>query len=114
MFIETYIMTFACHRYLGALKRYVRTRSRPEGAIAEAHITYECLTWCSLHLDDFETAFNKPERNVDITEDGGVDIFRHRIGLISAPVFNTLTQDEVEAAHWFIITNCSAMIPYIE
>ncbi|XP_042952270.1 uncharacterized protein LOC122289358 [Carya illinoinensis] len=45
-------------RYLDKFKRYVRNRARPEGSIAEAYVHVECLTFCSMYLNDIETRHN--------------------------------------------------------
>ncbi|KAK2967837.1 hypothetical protein RJ640_001779 [Escallonia rubra] len=55
-------------RYLFTLKGYVRTRSRPEGSIAEGYWLEECVTFCSRYLNnDVETKLNRPFR----LDDGG-------------------------------------------
>ncbi|XP_040994337.1 uncharacterized protein LOC121240879 [Juglans microcarpa x Juglans regia] len=41
--------------FLERFKRYVKNKTRPEGSIAEAYIHVECLTFCSMYLDDIET-----------------------------------------------------------
>ncbi|KAK2976118.1 hypothetical protein RJ640_010653 [Escallonia rubra] len=54
--------------YLFTLKGYVRTRSRPEGSIAEGYWLEECVTFCSRYLNnDVETKLNRPFR----LDDGG-------------------------------------------
>ena len=36
--------------YLARLKSYVRSRSKPEGSIADGYLAEECLTFCSRFL----------------------------------------------------------------
>jgi hypothetical protein len=43
------------YRYMGKLKDNVRTRSHPEGSIAEGYLFDECLTFCSRYLEGCET-----------------------------------------------------------
>ena len=43
----------------------MRNKARPEGSIAEAYIAMECVTFCSMYLDDIEIRFNHTDRNVD-------------------------------------------------
>lgn len=50
-------------RYLCTLKNYVRTRSHPEGSIAEGYLAEECMTFCSMYLSDVESKLNRPSRN---------------------------------------------------
>ena len=52
------------------LKGFVRTKSHPEGSIAEGYVFDESLTYCSHYLQGCETRFNRkcrtdvPEPNV--------------------------------------------------
>ena len=63
-------------RYLGKFKRYVKNKARPEGSIAEAYIHTECLTFCSMYLQNIETKFNRADRNIDADEEETIDGFR--------------------------------------
>ena len=47
------------------LKKYVRNKARPEGSIVEAYVATECVTFCSMYLDDIKTRFNCIDRNID-------------------------------------------------
>ena len=51
---------YPIERLLCTLKRFVRNNTRPEGSMAEAYITNECLTFCYRYLDDIVTRFNRP------------------------------------------------------
>ncbi|XP_035547370.1 uncharacterized protein LOC118348907 [Juglans regia] len=70
-----YRWMYPFERFLGRFKQYVKNKARPEGSIAEAYIHVECLTFCSMYLDDIETRFNRPERNIDGLEDDAIDGF---------------------------------------
>ncbi|GKV13761.1 hypothetical protein SLEP1_g24743 [Rubroshorea leprosula] len=52
-------------RFLLTLKNYVSNKAHPEGSIAEAYLSNECLTFCSRYLEGVETRFNRPLRNDD-------------------------------------------------
>ncbi|XP_057790149.1 uncharacterized protein LOC131007019 isoform X2 [Salvia miltiorrhiza] len=54
---------YPIERYLCTLKNYVRTRSHPEGSIAEGYLAEECMTFCSMYLSDVESKLNRPNRN---------------------------------------------------
>ena len=43
----------------------MHNKARSEGSIAEAYIATECVTFCSMYLDDIKTRFNHTDRNVD-------------------------------------------------
>ncbi|XP_057770554.1 uncharacterized protein LOC130990352 [Salvia miltiorrhiza] len=60
---------YPIERYLCTLKNYVRTRSHPEGSIAEGYLAEECMTFCSMYLTDVESKLNRPNRN---NENGGI------------------------------------------
>lgn len=50
---------FPIERYLGKLKSYVQTRSKPEASIAEGYLAEECLTFCSRFLNNDEVGRNR-------------------------------------------------------
>ncbi|XP_042962362.1 uncharacterized protein LOC122296625 [Carya illinoinensis] len=56
-----YRWMYPFERYLGKFKRYVRNKARPEGSIAEAYVHVECLTFCSMYLNDIETKYQRVE-----------------------------------------------------
>ena len=43
----------------------MRNKAELEGSIVEAYIATECVTFCSMYLDDIETRFNHADRNTD-------------------------------------------------
>ncbi|KAF7139945.1 hypothetical protein RHSIM_Rhsim06G0120600 [Rhododendron simsii] len=63
-----YRWMYPIERFLGTLKQFVSNRARPEGSIAEAYIVKECITFCSMYLDEVETVHNRPQRNEDFGE----------------------------------------------
>ncbi|XP_042980097.1 uncharacterized protein LOC122310279 [Carya illinoinensis] len=70
-----YRWMYPFERYLGKFKRYVKNKARPEGSIAEAYIHIECLTFCSMYLQDVETKFNRVDRNIDGGGEDTIDGF---------------------------------------
>ena len=48
------------------LKNFDRNKARPEGSIAKGYIVEEDLSFCLMYLRDFQTQFNRPERNEDV------------------------------------------------
>nr|XP_024933706.2 uncharacterized protein LOC107428797 [Ziziphus jujuba var. spinosa] len=79
-------------QYLHKLKGYVRNKAHPEDSIAKGYIDCECLTFCSLYLDDVETIFNRPYRNLD--GDGHrsslISTFSHNGHGVGAPILDEL------------------------
>ena len=108
------LLLYFLNRYLGTLKRFVRNRARPEGSIAEAYMVHECLTWCSLHLNDIETVFNRPERNVDHVVEDELSVFKNKVGVIGQPTYITLSKEEFTTANWYTLNNCRELDPYQE
>ena len=53
------------------MKGFVSNKAHPEGSIAEAYISKECTTFCSMYLNGIETVFNQEERNDDGGNRGG-------------------------------------------
>nr|XP_027071665.1 uncharacterized protein LOC113696453 [Coffea arabica] len=56
---------YPIERYLCTLKNYVRSRSHPEGSIAEGFLAEECMTFCSMYLDNIESKLNRPPRTYE-------------------------------------------------
>ncbi|XP_042962433.1 uncharacterized protein LOC122296696 [Carya illinoinensis] len=71
-----YRWMYPFERYLGKFKRYVKNKARPEGSIAEAWVHIECLTFCSMYLQDVEIKFNRADRNIDSVEEETIDGFK--------------------------------------
>ncbi|XP_028103364.1 uncharacterized protein LOC114302527 [Camellia sinensis] len=89
-------------RLLGRLKGFVANKDHPEGSIAEAYISKECTTFCSMYLDRVETLFNRPERNYDMGDRGlGLAVFTQTVrpfGLMTRA--SDVFVAERELAHW--------------
>ena len=89
------------------LKGYVKNKARSEGCITERYIDSECLTFCSMYLNDVDTIFNKVERNNEMVECGGeISIFSCKgrpFGITEERVMNG---PELDKIHTYILNNC--------
>lgn len=99
------------------LKGYVRNKARPEGSIAEGYIDKECLTFCSMYLNDMETIFNRPERNCEYAgpESSSVfPIFNHKARGLGGHTVEDLNIIEWATLRWYVLNNCAEVIPYLK
>ena len=107
---------YPIERSLRTLKQYVRNKARPEGSIAEAFIMNECLTFCSMYLTGIETRFNRDPRNDDPRNDqfvcGDFDVFRQNVQPMGGLVMRTMSKDEKQTCHWYVLNTCSQIEPY--
>ena len=98
------------------MKGYVTNRARPEGSIAEAYIVKECITFCSMYLDEIETVFDRPERNADRGERGpGMAVFTdpaHPFSLVSRNA--KISQEFCDSVHWFLLFNSPEVDVYFQ
>lgn len=96
----------------------MRNRARPEGSIAEGYIVNESLTFLSMYLPTMETKFSRPERNYDGPgEQRNVDISvfsmkTRPFGKDKAKCL--LLEEELDKAHWFVLSNCEEVEPYLQ
>uniref|UniRef100_A0A2N9GHE4 Transposase-associated domain-containing protein n=1 Tax=Fagus sylvatica TaxID=28930 RepID=A0A2N9GHE4_FAGSY len=112
-----YRWMYPIERYLRTLKGYVRNKARPEGSIAEGYISEECMTFCSWYLHDMDTKFNRPERNVDASQNeatSGLSVFASVNRNRQNYTFETLSKSELQMAHHYILTNCEEIAPWVE
>lgn len=99
------------NRYLHTLKDYVRNRNRPEGSIAQGYIIDECLSFCSMYLDDTETRLSRTKHNVDGVYrevEGGLDCFRGGGRSLGSAEDYILENKEWELARSYVLTNTPA------
>jgi len=80
------------------LKQYVRTRSHPEGSIAEGYLAEESLTFCSRFLHNVETKSNRVDRYID--------------GYVGAPIEMCLNKIEYDQLHRYILFNWDSIEKY--
>ncbi|XXG85974.1 hypothetical protein AAC387_Pa11g0968 [Persea americana] len=103
-------------RYLHTLKSYERNRSRPEGLIAEGYLSEECSTFCFRYLHEVETKFNRLVRNYDGDDVESLEKFSIFAGTSHAlrkATLHTLSADEWEQAHLYMLNNCDDVAPFV-
>ncbi|XP_035549023.1 uncharacterized protein LOC108993538 isoform X1 [Juglans regia] len=112
-----YRWMYPFERYLGKFKRYVKNKARPEGSIAEAYIHTECLTFCSMYLQDIETKFTRMDRNVDGGEAENIDgfkIFDQKVRPIGMALNLQLSNKLLPEATWYVLNNCDEIASYLK
>ena len=102
---------------MGDLKDHVRNKSRPEGSIAEGYIAEECLSFCSMYLEDIDTRRTRPGRNADAEFrdfPGGFPIFLN-IGhpLKGEGKLVNMDHKEWERLNKYVLLNCPEVNPYL-
>jgi hypothetical protein len=107
-------------RYIGKLKSNVRNKAHPEGSIAEAFLSDECMTFCSRYIVGFETKHNLPSRNEDNEEWFGHDDIAHGSRLfpnsgnpLGKPRNYVLSSVAKVQAHRYVLFNCSDVNSYL-
>ena len=92
------------------LKGYVTNKARPEACIAERYIENECVTFCSMYLNDVDTVFNKIERNNEMIHPGGeISVFSSKGRPIGGYRTCDLNEAELMKIHTYILNNCPEM-----
>ncbi|XP_026393683.1 uncharacterized protein LOC113288780 [Papaver somniferum] len=114
-----YSWMYPIERYLGTLKLYVGNKARPEGSIAEAYIINECLTFISMHFTETESKFNRKERNDDeldgsLRHQGTIFVFAQKVCPTGATEIKSLSPEERDQIHWYILNNCKEVQPYMK
>lgn len=85
------------------MKNYVRSRSRPEGSIAEGYLAEECMTFCSMYLNDVESKLNREKRN----DEGGDNFVTEGGRHIGSEKVFMLHDIEWIQAHRYVLNNLS-------
>lgn len=76
-----YSNMYPIERFLMRLKGYVRTKSHPEGSMAEGYLFDESLTFCSRYLEGCETRFSRKSRtSIDKPSSITMPFFYNNIG----------------------------------
>ena len=92
---------------MATLKGYVKNKARVEGCIAKRYLDNECLTFCSMYLNDVDTVFNKVERNNEMTESGGeISIFSCKGRPLGSRRICAMSETELRNIHTYILNNC--------
>ena len=91
-------------RFMKILKGYVRNRNRPEGCIAESYIAEEGVEFCSEYLNGAD-AIGIPTPH---------DCSSGTTKPLSRGCVSTISRDEWEQAHLYILENTIEVVPYVE
>ncbi|XP_073151986.1 uncharacterized protein [Henckelia pumila] len=90
-------------RHMKILKSYVRNRNRPEGCMAESYIAEEAVEFCSDYLSNIHTI--------------GIPSTHHEGELtkpLSGAVVHSISENELQQAHRYVLANDVEIDPYIE
>ena len=108
-------------RYLRRLKNNVKNKARVEGSICNAYLVEEASSFCSHYFDPHvQTKHRRMPRNVEsmMQEDneinGNLSIFTHPGRPLGQHRTRMLTENEMKAAHQYVLLNCSEVKQYIE
>lgn len=98
------------------LKGYVRTKSHPEGSIAESYVFDESLTFCSRYLEGCESRFNRKGRNDEANPQAissTMPFFRNFGRDLAGKCIVTLDYKTWLQAHRYILFNYDHIEPYL-
>ncbi|KAG8372858.1 hypothetical protein BUALT_Bualt12G0110700 [Buddleja alternifolia] len=102
--------------YLYKLKQYVGNKAFPEGSMAEGYIAEECLTFCSMYLNDIETQFSKAERNYERRKDRSqqnLSVFCENSRLVGKGIYAYLDEKSCKQVHAYVLKNCDEVLTFI-
>ena len=86
----------------------MRNKARPEGSIAEAYVATECVTFCSMYLDDIEIRFNHVDRNADhewSDNEPTLSIFKQTVRPTGVRRYEFMNVNELSKAHFYVLNN---------
>jgi hypothetical protein len=99
---------------LCTLKGYVRTKSHPEGSIAEGYIFDECLNFCARYFERCETRISRLVRNDDPEPMSSSMPFFNGGGRYLAGKYTiTLDRNAWLQAHRYVLFNYDNITPYL-
>lgn len=98
-----YRWMYPFERFMKILKGYVRNRRRPEGCIAECYVAEEAVEYCSEYLSNMYT-IGIPSSNFDVDETRPM----------TEATVKEISDEELEQAHRYVLTNDRDIDPYIE
>lgn len=109
-----YSSMFPTERFLCTLKGHVRSKSHPEGSIAEGYIFDECLNFCSCYLEGVETRFSRNGMNdAPEPESSSMPFFKSNGHCVASQCTITLDQKTWLQAHRYVLFNYDNIIPYL-
>lgn len=96
------------------LKGFVRTKSHPEGSIAEGYVFDESLTFCSRYLHGCETRFNRKCRNDALeTNVSTMPFFTNKGRFLAGKHIVTLDHKSWLQAHRYVLFNYDNIDSYL-
>ncbi|KAG8382724.1 hypothetical protein BUALT_Bualt05G0107100 [Buddleja alternifolia] len=87
-----------------------------EGSMAEGYIAEECLTFCSMYLNDIETQFNKAEHNYQRHRDRSqerLSVFSENSRLVGKGVYDYLDEKSWKQVHSYVLKNCDEVLTFM-
>jgi hypothetical protein len=99
---------------LCTLKAYVRTRSHPEGSIAEGYIFDECLNFCACYLEGCETRISRSVRNgAPEPVSSSMPFFNNNGHYLAGKYTITVDHSTWLQAHRYVLFNYDNISPYL-
>lgn len=102
------------------MKNNVKNKARVEGSICNTYLVEEASSFCSYYFEPHvNTKHLKVSRNDDGAfegeeYEGNLSIFTYPGHSFGRTKKRFLTDDEIQAAHTYILLNCPEVAPYIE
>ncbi|KAJ8617961.1 hypothetical protein MRB53_014147 [Persea americana] len=85
--------------------------------MAEGYLSEECSIFCSRYLHEVEAKFNRPVRNHDggdVESHEKFSIFAGTGHALGKATLRTLSTDEWEQAHLYVLNNCDDIAPFVQ
>lgn len=96
----------------------MRNKAYPEGSIIEAYRIEELVYFCSRYFDlKVQTKFSRPERNDDggeVEQNGRLSIFTQSGRKMGKGRIINLSDEELNSASLYVLSNCDEVYEYIE
>jgi len=96
---------FPFERFMGVLKKYVHSRSRPEESIAKGYRTEEVIEFCVDFIPDLD-----PICIPESQHEGRLS----RKGTLGKKTYIGTGDDYFNKAHYTVLQNSSLVEPYVE
>ncbi|PKU76965.1 hypothetical protein MA16_Dca001571 [Dendrobium catenatum] len=108
-----YRWMYPFERYLNKLKKTAKNKSRPEGSICEAYLTYETTQFCSYY---FETISQSGESSTsqNVGKSSNISVFSGIGEPLGASTMRYLADKEMAVITLYILLNCDEVEPYLE
>ncbi|KAJ8770996.1 hypothetical protein K2173_023321 [Erythroxylum novogranatense] len=115
---ERLVDKYYCNNQLQTFINYILI-TRVEGSICNAYLVEEASTFCGYY---FEPHVNTRGRKFPRNDDGGrtshangnLSIFSYSGRTSGCATRRMLTEEEIEAAHGYIVLNCEKILPFVQ